>query len=59
MKAFVTGVCLVVWMLLTIVLTASIVGMLLFVPIDTYQNAPNVPSTWMTVGKTLLNSLAN
>lgn len=49
--------CLIIWMVLTIVLVFSIVGMLLFIPKDTWQNAENVPSTWMTIGRRLLNSV--
>lgn len=53
------AVALIVWMLLTLLLTFSVIGMLLFIPIDTYQNAPTVPSTWMTIGRKLLDSVIN
>lgn len=51
------AVALIVWMLLTVLLAFSIVGLILFVPKDSYQNAPNVPSTWMTIGIKLLDSV--
>lgn len=49
--------CLIIWMALTILLVFSVIGMLLFIPKDTWQNAENVPSTWMTIGRRLLNSV--
>lgn len=51
--------CLIIWMLLTIVLAFSIVGLLLFIPIDINENYPNVPSTWMQIGKKLLENVVN
>lgn len=53
------AVVLIVWMLLTFLLALSIVGLILFIPKDTYQNSDNVPSTWMTVGRKLLDSVIN
>jgi len=48
---------LIIWMILTLVLVASIIGMLLLLPKDRYINATNVPSTWNTIGIKLLNSI--
>lgn len=55
MKVF----ALILWMIFTIILVFSIVGMVLFVPKDTYQNHENTPSTWMTIGRKLLDSVIN
>jgi hypothetical protein len=41
----------IIWMFLTILLTISLVGIILFVP-----NGPN-PSTWMTIGLNLLEKI--
>jgi len=43
-------------MLLTLVLVASIVGMLLLAP-QTFLAADNKPSTWMFMGRALLASI--
>jgi len=51
------ALCLIIWMILTLSLVFSVIGMLLFVPKDTWSNAENVPSTWMTIGKSLLRSV--
>jgi hypothetical protein len=53
------ALALIVWMLLTFLLTLSIIGIVLFIPKDTYQNAENVPSTWMTIGRKLIDSVFN
>jgi hypothetical protein len=49
--------CLIVWMILTLVLTFSIVGMLLFIPHVDYKEGE--PSTWMHLGRTLLTAVLN
>lgn len=49
--------CLIVWMLVSLILACSIVGLLLFVPIDRYSNHENNPSTWMTIGRKLLDAV--
>ena len=51
------GICLIVWMLLSLVIVCSVIGLVLFVPIDKWENAPNVPSTWATVGRKLLDAV--
>jgi hypothetical protein len=53
------GICLIVWMLISLVFTVSIVGLLMFVPKDTWQNAVNTPSTWYLIGIELLDSVIN
>jgi hypothetical protein len=57
MKTLVLSICLIVWMLLTITLVCSIVGLILFIPKDTYICQDNTPSTWMHIGRTLLDSI--
>lgn len=49
------GLCLIVWMILTLVLTFSIIGMLLFIP----DLDDGHPSSWMKIGRNLLNSVVN
>lgn len=51
------GICLIMWMLLSLVLVCSVIGLLLFVPKDQWQDAPNEPSTWATVGRKLLDAV--
>ena len=41
----------VTWMILTILLTLSLIGIILFIP-----NGPN-PSTWMQIGLKLLDKI--
>lgn len=47
----------IIWMFLTAGLALSLVGLLLFVPKDAWENQEATPSTWMTIGKTLLKEL--
>lgn len=47
----------IIWLILTIVLTFSIVGLVLFVPKDKFEEGESIPSTWMTIGKALLKSI--
>lgn len=53
------AVALIFWMLLTIILTCTIVGLFLFIPKDNYSNAESTPSTWMFIGRKLLYSVIN
>lgn len=57
MKTIVIGICLSFWMVLSLALVCSIIGMLLFIPKDEYIYKDSVPSTWMTIGKSLLDYL--
>ena len=45
---------LVLWMLLTMLLTFSLVGIVLIV-----SNGNQQPSTWMYIGRTLIESITN
>lgn len=51
--------CLIVWMIISLLFVCSIVGLVMFIPKDSYQNYENTPSTWCTIGKSLLNSIIN
>jgi hypothetical protein len=48
---------LIIWMLLTCFLALSVIGLVLFIPIDTWQNAESTPSSWMQIGRKLLNKI--
>jgi hypothetical protein len=50
-------VLLIFWMLFSIILACSVVGLVLFIPKDTWQNQENTPSTWMQIGRTLLSKI--
>ena len=54
MKALMTGLCLIVWMIFTVGLALSVVGLILFIP---KGNIEESPSTWMTIGLKLIDSL--
>ena len=47
----------IIWMLLSVVLCISVIGLILFIPKDTYQNADSNPSTWCTIGRKLVNDI--
>jgi hypothetical protein len=47
---------LIAWMFITLLLTISIVGLFLFIHIDTEYN---IPSTWMTIDRSLINKVIN
>ena len=49
----------IIWMIFTLILAFSVIGMVLFLPKDTYQNAPAVRSTWMQLGIYLFNEIKN
>lgn len=53
------GLCLIIWMLISLLLVCSIIGLLLFIPKDSWENHENTPSTWCTIGKKLLDSVIN
>ncbi len=50
MRDLAVATTLIIWFLLTIVLTFSLVGMFLFIP-GGYHN--DRPTTWMTIGRSL------
>ena len=45
------------WMILTIVLVCSIVGLLLFIPRDWMYTSCTHKSTWLTIGEELKNNI--
>jgi hypothetical protein len=54
------GLCLIIWMLLTLLLTFSVVGMLLFIGTTTHfeRGKPDiVKSSWMEIGVKLLDAV--
>jgi len=51
------SVCLIVWMIISLIFVCSIIGLVMFVPKDNYSNAPCNPSTWFSIGKALLKSV--
>lgn len=52
-------VCFIIWMLLSVILVLSVIGLVLFIPKDSYSQGENIPSTWYSIGKKLLNSVIN
>ena len=53
------GLCLIVWMLISLLFVLSIVGLIMFIPKDHWQNHPNEPSTWAKIGRDLLKAVVN
>lgn len=51
--------CLIIWMVISLLLVCSIIGLLLFIPKDTYMNYDSTPSTWYSIGRKLLDSVIN
>lgn len=51
------GLCLIIWMLLTIVIMCSVFGLVMFIPKDTYVRGESTPSTWMHIGRKLLDAV--
>jgi hypothetical protein len=49
--------CLIVWMLISLIFVCSIIGLVMFIPKDCWENRENTPSTWYSIGKDLLNSI--
>ena len=52
-------ICLIVWMLISLLFVFSIVGLIMFVPKDQWQNHQNEPSTWAKIGRDLLKAVVN
>ncbi len=50
---------LICWMFISLLLALSLVGLILFIPKDTYESRDNNPSTWSTIGMKLLNRFLN
>lgn len=53
------GLCLIFWMLFTLILVFTVIGMLLFVPTDRWAHHDSTPSTWMRIGRKLLDAVIN
>lgn len=54
------AVCLIIWMIITLILTFSVIGMLLFIGTTTHfeRGSPEiVRSSWMQMGSKLLDSV--
>ena len=47
----------VIWLILSVMLCFSIIGLILFVPKDTYVDIEATPSTWCHIGRELLNKI--
>lgn len=47
----------IIWLILSVVLCLSVIGLLLFIPKDTYYNADSKPSTWCHIGRELLKNI--
>ena len=52
MKAFILGLCLLFWIIMTVILTVSIFGMISFLPEDAKGE-----SYWFVFGKNLLEKI--
>ena len=49
--------CLILWMLISLIFVFSIIGLVMFIPKDSWKNIENAPSTWYSIGLKLLNSI--
>lgn len=49
--------CLIIWMLISLLFVCSIIGLVMFIPKDNWQNRDSTPSTWYSIGKELLNKV--
>lgn len=50
-------ICLIFWMLISLLLVFSIIGLILFIPKDRWEKQENTPSTWCYIGRKLLDSV--
>lgn len=48
-----------IWLVLSVVLCLSVLGLLLFIPKDTYYKGDSTPSTWCHIGRELLKNIIN
>lgn len=58
-QILVRGLCLIIWMMISLIFVCSIIGLSMFIPKDTVGVPENIPSTWYSIGTKLLNSLIN
>ena len=42
---------------MTVVLTCSIIGNVVFIPKNEWKHAPDDPATWFVIGEKLINSI--
>ena len=52
-------ICLIIWMIISLIFVLSIVGLVMFIPKDTWQGMECIPSTWNSIGKKLIDSVIN
>ena len=50
-------VCLIIWMIISLLFVFSIIGLVMFIPKDNWKNIENTPSTWNSIGIKLLNNI--
>ena len=50
-------VCLIIWMIISLIFVFSIIGLVMFVPKDHWELKENNPSTWNSIGIKLLNNI--
>jgi type IV secretory pathway protease TraF len=48
--------CFIIWMLISVLFVFSLIGLVMFIPKDSWQNQDSTPSTWYSIGMKLLNS---
>ncbi len=51
------ALCLIIWMIISLLFVCSIIGLVMFIPKDRWKNHENTPSTWHFIGKKLVNSV--
>lgn len=56
MKKITLLISFIFWMIFTLIFTFSIVGMLLFIP-TIYGRGQNNPSSWMKIGRNIIDEL--
>jgi type IV secretory pathway protease TraF len=49
--------CFIIWMLISMIFVFSLIGLVMFIPKDTWENRDSTPSTWYSIGVKLLNSV--
>ena len=50
-------ICLIIWMIISLLFVFSIIGLVMFIPKDNWENKENTPSTWNSIGIKLLNNI--
>ena len=51
------AILLIIWIIMTVVLTCSIIGNVVFIPKNEWKHAPDDPATWFVIGEKLINSI--